>query len=239
MEAFPIMNGVNFTEVVEKYYPDKTIENMGSPTSYVWYGPRWANAGSAPSRGFKSWSSEGAIRCPCIVRYPPAVKRPQEAISHEFTNVMDIMPTILELAGIEHPGTTFRGRPVVSMRGKSWVPYLTGKAEQVYDTDFDWHGWELFGNRAVRKGHWKALLMPVPRGIGDWELFDLEKDPGEVHDLAKAEPAKLRELIAHYELYYQETGMFDASLAHDMAIQRKKTANKAVPGYTMHGYRTE
>lgn len=120
------------------------------------------------SRGFKHHTSEGGIRCPCIVRYPPSLGLSPGAISDTFTNVMDIMPTILELAGVQHPGGSFRGRKVVPMRGKSWAPLLRGRTESVYDDSDDFTGWELFGCRAVRQGPWKALLMPPPRGTGDW-----------------------------------------------------------------------
>lgn len=229
------MNGVNITEVVAKHY-DNSLENMGSATSYIWYGPRWANAATAPSRGYKAWSTEGGIRCPCIVRYPACVKR-QDSITHSFTNVMDIMPTVLDLAGVPHPGSSFQGRPVVSMRGKSWAPFLAKEKDHVYDQDFDWTGWELFGCRAVRKGKWKALLLPQPRGKGDWELFDLEKDPGEIHDLSESEPEKVKELIEHYEVYYQETGMFDADLAIQMRTKRVASAKRPNPTFGMHGFR--
>lgn len=77
---------------------------------------------------------------------------------------MDIMPTILELAGVPHPGLSFRGRTVTSMRGRSWMPLLSGQNSEVHANDAV-TGWELFGCRAVRKGKWKAVLMPTPRGM--------------------------------------------------------------------------
>lgn len=150
---------------------------------------------------------------------------------------MDIMPTILDLADIKHPGSTFRNRTVVSMRGKSWKNLLANGAENVYDEDFDYTGWELFGCRAVRKGKWKALLLPEGRGKGDWELYDLVKDPGEIRDLADQEPEVLRQLIEHYEVYYQETGMFDADLAIELSTKRKMTVGKMNLDAGMHGYK--
>lgn len=123
------------------------------------------------------------------------------------------------------------------MRGKSWVPLLDGSSPHVYDSEFDFTGWELFGNRAVRKGKYKAVLQPPPRGTGDWELYDLEADPGEVNDLAKVAVEKTKELIRHYEVYYQETGMFDADLAVQTAKERVKSVGRANEKVGMHGFR--
>jgi arylsulfatase len=118
LEAVPILAGATLTDVIKKYY-DNSLENLGNHNSFVWYGPQWASAGTAPSRGAKSYTTEGGIRCPCIVRYPPLMQAPLGSISHSFTTVMDVLPTILDLAGISPPGKTFRGREVVGIRGKS------------------------------------------------------------------------------------------------------------------------
>ena len=92
---------------------------------------------------YKAWTTEGGIRCPAIVSYPgfgPA----QPPISHAFTTVMDILPTILDLAGIKHPGKTFRSREVLEPRGASWVPHLSGQTADVHAETYT-VGWELFG----------------------------------------------------------------------------------------------
>ena len=110
---------------------------------------------------------------------------------------MDVMPTILDLAGVTHPAPHFRDRSVVPMRGKSWVPLLAGQTSAIHNATEDFTAWELFGCRAVRQGKWKALLMPTPRGSGEWELYDLEEDPGEVRDRAKRDPEVLGRLIRY------------------------------------------
>ena len=218
LEATPVLAGASLADVIAKHY-DNSLENMGTSSSCVWYGPRWACASTAPARGFKAYSTEGGIRCPCIVRYPRGIRRPNGSVTHAFTTVMDIMPTILDLAEILHPGTRFRGRPVVLMRGKSWRRLLSGDKEEVYDSESEYTGWELFGVRAVRKGEWKALFMGPPKGNGEWQLYNLTKDPGEIYDMARVEPDILQRLIEHYEVYYQETGMFDSELAVELAAK--------------------
>jgi arylsulfatase len=65
---------------------------------------------------------------------------------------MDIAPTLLELAGLSHPGTEYRGRPVAPLRGRSLLPYLKGHRESPHPDDHV-TGWELFGQRAIRQGH--------------------------------------------------------------------------------------
>lgn len=89
------------------------------------------------------------------------------------------------------------------------MPYLEGKSENVHENGTqDVTGWELFGRRAIRKGNWKAVFEPAP-GPEEWELYDLSKDLGEIHDLAKDAPKILEELLVEWEKYFAETGMYD------------------------------
>ena len=119
---------------------------------------------------------------------------------------MDIAPTLYELAGAQHPSKR-PGSTITPLQGKSLVPLLTGSADSVRG-DRDWVGWELFGNRAVRKGDWKILnTLRAAGGSGDWQLYDLENDPGETRDLAKQNPRKLDELIALWDRYATQNGV--------------------------------
>ena len=210
MEAKPVAgsNMDRLARLIEDNF-DRSFNTMGKKESFVVYGPRWALAATAPSKGFKGMTSEGGIRCPCIVRYPALTRSSKGEISHDFMNVMDVCPTLLELAGLKHPGSTFRGREVAKIRGKSWVPYLKGAKDDVYDAELDVTGWELFGQNGIRRGDYKALLHPPPRGTGEWELFNVKTDPGELHDLSKKEPAIMADLMEEWNIYYAETGMFD------------------------------
>jgi arylsulfatase len=211
LEAIPVLAGATLDDVIKKYC-NNSLENIGNHDSFVWYGPQWASASTAPSRGAKSYTTEGGIRCPCIVRYPPAMNYAPGMITHNFTTVMDILPTILDLADLSPPGSIFRGREVAPIRGKSWRLLLEDKNAdiEIYNSSTDIVGWEQLGIAAVRVGKWKAVYLPPPRGPGKWELYDISKDKGEIHDLADAHPDKLVEMIAHYETYYQESGLFDS-----------------------------
>ncbi len=87
LEALPIMGGTLSVEaIIEKYY-NNSVENMGMADSYIWYGPDWACVSMAPSRGFKTWITEGGIRCPCIIRYPAFGQKGTHTDS--FATVMD------------------------------------------------------------------------------------------------------------------------------------------------------
>ncbi|KAK7417794.1 hypothetical protein QQZ08_011490 [Neonectria magnoliae] len=194
LEAIPMMGGAgSVMKIINKYYNNE-IENLEMSDSSIWYGPEWAMASMAPSRGSKTWITKGRIRCPCLIHYPPLSKSGSHTDS--FSTVMDILPTILELAGVPLPGKTFRGREVVPVRGESWVPHLSKKSAAFHDEEKHITGWELFGLRAIREGYWKALYMNTPRGKDKWELYDLKNDPGEGHNLADEKPELLERLVS-------------------------------------------
>ncbi|CAF1380024.1 unnamed protein product [Didymodactylos carnosus] len=205
LEAIPILS-----PALPVQYFNNSYDNIGNKDSFMWYGPRWAQASTAPSRMSKGYITEGGIRCPAIVHYP-GFGTPLN-ISHEFTTVMDIVPTILELAGIPHPGTTFRNRTVVTPRGKSWVSHLLNSDEHVHHVhgDHDFIGWELFGQRAIRRGNYKAIWIPNESHTEKWELYDLTQDKGELINLADEQNDVLNELIEAWLVYEAETGVIIA-----------------------------
>ena len=209
LEAYPVVSE-NIFDYIDRYY-DNSLDNMGRKNSYIWYGPRWASAGMAPLRLYKSFSSEGGIRVPFILRYPPVTSSRAGELDRSFATVMDIAPTLLELAGTQHPGPTYKGRSIVPLRGKSWLPYLFNPQNQPIHGEDSVVGWELFDRRALRKGRWKAVMIPKPFGPGRWQLYNLERDPGETMDLGASNPEKLRELLKHWEDYWNEVGLVDAA----------------------------
>jgi arylsulfatase len=202
VEAMPILGGLIAAEIEKNW--DNSLDNAGAANSFIWYGPRWAQAATAPSRLHKAFTTEGGIRVAGFVTWPGFDR--QHAIGTAFSTVMDIAPTVLELAGVTHPGTEYRGREVAPMRGRSLLPYLSGDTEAVHD-DVTGTGWELFGRRAIRQGDWKALHLPEPYGPGAWQLYDLSTDPGEIVDLAASHPEKLAELLVLWDRYVEDTGV--------------------------------
>ncbi|KAI1424648.1 alkaline-phosphatase-like protein [Xylaria sp. FL1777] len=209
-EAYPIVQS-SMLQHLQKYY-NNHIDNLGNGDSFIWYGPRWAQAATAPSRLYKAYTTEGGVRVPYMMK-PPASFSGQVSggsITHQFATVMDLAPTILDMAGVTHPAPTYQGREVVPMRGKSMVPYLAKKADTIHEKDFI-NGWETCGRAACRRGDWKIVFIPKPKGPERWQLYNLAKDPGEVHDLAEQEPERLKELIKLWDIYVLETGVIPLS----------------------------
>ena len=170
----------------------------GDPGSFVGYGPMWAQVSMTPFSQYKGWLAEGGIRNALIVSGPP-VDRPAGSIHHSVMHVGDIMPTLLDVAGVGYP-ETLDGSSLPALMGTSWTRLLGGEADAVR-TDEDYLAWELFGNRAVRQGNWKLRWQWKPFGREEWELFDLGADPSERTDLANAQPEKLEALVELWEDY--------------------------------------
>jgi arylsulfatase A-like enzyme len=192
---------------------DNSYENIGNADSYVWYGQNWGQSGNTPLRMYKGFTSQGAVRVPAFAHFPRGIAKGVN--NNEVLSVMDVMPTLLELADISHPGTNYKGREVVEMRGKSILGVLRGSKKKVHEKD---HviGWELFSKRAVRKGDWKIIYEPFHEilepwidGIktDTWQLYNLVEDPVELNDLSETNPEKLTELKKHWDEYVEETGL--------------------------------
>jgi arylsulfatase len=186
------------------HFSEKGHNSLGRKGTFAEYGPLWAQVSMAPFRAYKGWVAEGGIRSPLIVS-GPGVKGAGGLNKKAVLHVMDIAPTILELAGIQHPAT-YKGYEIEPMQGKSWVGMLNGSTQSPRGPS-DWLGWELFGNRAIRQGDWKISWLYEPFGTEDWQLFNLTEDPGEQYDLSDKFPKKRKELIALWDEYVKTNGV--------------------------------
>jgi arylsulfatase len=194
---------------------DNSFENRGLIGSFIEQGPGWATASMSPRRLFKAFTTEGGISSPCIIKLPGTMEQ-KGGMSHSFTHVSDIMPTLLDLADIDHPSSA--NTEVPGMMGKSLLPLLHGQAAEIYPNEGI--GYELHGLCAYIKGDWKILRMPKPFGTGDWELFNLNHDPAEARDLSAEKPEKLSELVSAWEEYSENVGVVYDPI--DMSIVREK-----------------
>ncbi len=177
---------------------------IGRKGSFAEYGPAWAQVSMTPFRLFKGFLAEGGTRSPLIVS-GPGVQGAGGLDTSAILHVMDLTPTLLELADVEHPAT-YDGRDIVPMQGKSWVQMLDGGVKSPRGPD-DWLGFELFGNRAIRQGDWKISWHYRPYGIWDWQLFNLAADPGEQYDLSERFPEEKTRLIALWDEYVEMNGV--------------------------------
>ncbi len=192
---------------------DNSLENRGSRNSYIEPGAGWAQVSMTPFRMFKAFTSDGGIRSPSLVKLPGETKN-VGTMNHSFFHVRDIMPTLLDAAGIEPP-REIAGRKVLPMQGASVLDLFTGESQRAYD-GADEVGYELFGLKAYFSGHWKILWMPKPFGKSEWELFNLEDDPAEMNDLSQVNPEQLQMMIAHWEKYKVDNRVLDISF--DLSI---------------------
>jgi arylsulfatase len=181
---------------------DNSIDNLGQPMSHYAYGMGWGSASAGPLDLFKMTVAEGGIRSPMLIA-GPGVKGGLQVGA--FAYVWDIMPTILEFAGIPHP-EKYRDQQVESMRGKSLQGVLAGSTKLVYDAD-DFICGEMQDGKWVRQGDLKAVSVASPYGLDKWQLYDIAVDPGESNNLAQKQPEKLEKLIAAWSRYSDEVGV--------------------------------
>ena len=153
----------------------------GPENTYQSYGYGWANASNTPFRLYKQHDHEGGITVPLIARWPAAISEPG-SMTDQLAHVIDLMPTFLDAAGIEH-SSEFEGRPVHAMDGASLAPILRGGTRQPPGELY----WQWSQGRAVRQGRWKLVAVRN----GTWELYDLESDGTELHDRAGEMPGRV------------------------------------------------
>ncbi len=168
----------------------------GTPESHRCLEIGWANAANTPFRENKMWAHEGGIATPLVTYWPAGIKSPG-TLTDQVGHIVDIMPTLLELAGAAYR-STLDGRELTPLEGRSLVPVFAGNTLGARTL-----GWEHEGNRAIRIGDWK--LVAVFRG--PWELYDLAHDRTETHDLAAAQPDKVKELAAAWQTWADRVGV--------------------------------
>lgn len=170
----------------------------GDPGSYVGYGAGWAQVSMTPFSQYKGWLADGGIRNALIVS-GPVNQLPKGSINSGLMSIADIMPTLLDIAGVHYP-KTHNGVDVPPLIGTSWTKVLAGLTPSPR-TSQDYLAWELFGNRALRQGDWKIRWEIAPLGKSDWELFNIARDPAERKDLAAIYPDKLKEMVMLWDDY--------------------------------------
>ena len=180
----------------------------GSAGSYLCLGPGFSSACNTPHRRHKTWVHEGGISTPLIVHWPAGISNKNELRSTP-AHVIDIVPTVLELAGVQKP-QQWQGEPIPEAPGKSLVPAFA-KATTIPRESL-W--WFHEGNKAIRVGDWKL----VAAADQPWELYDLKTDRAEQHNLAAQMPEKATELAAAWQ---KQTDAFTTLVKKTLADQPK------------------
>jgi arylsulfatase len=181
-------NGAS-AEIMVRHIDHDRNAPMGSGKTYLCLGPGFSSACNTPFRRHKTWVHEGGISTPLIVHWPAGIQAKGE-LRTTPGHVIDIAPTVLELAGVEKPAE-WNGEPIPKAPGHSLVPAFA--KDQSIDRDCLW--WLHDGHRAVRVGDWKLVAAK-----GDpWELYDLRSDRAEQHSLAEKMPKKVKMLEALWQ----------------------------------------
>ncbi len=167
----------------------------GSAATFLCLGPGWSSAANTPFRRHKTWVHEGGIATPLIAHWPKGIAVRGE-LRHNPSHLIDIVPTVLELAGGSHP-KTWNNQPVPLPPGKSLIPVFTKDRSIAHDDLWWFHD----NHRAIRVGDWK--LVSAGRD-GPWELYDLSRDRGEINNLATKLPDKSLELETRWKQRLEE-----------------------------------
>ncbi len=185
---------------------DNSLANMGAANSYIFYGLGWAQVGSVHHRHYKFVTSEGGMHAPMIARFPGTLAAGDDRDA--FAGALDLAPTFLDVAGVDHPGSEYRGRAVHAMRGRSLLPYIRDSRNVPYAAD-EPVAFEIFGHGVVFMGPWKAVRLRQPWDDGTWRLYNLATDPGERHDLASVQPEILAGLLEAFERFAAANGVIE------------------------------
>ncbi len=171
----------------------------GPGDTFQSYGPEWAHASNTPFRLYKHWEHEGGISTPLIAHWPAGISKPGR-VDHQHGHLIDIMATAVDIAGAQYPKTS-RGEAITPMEGKSLQPILAGKRRDEHRAVF----WEHEGHRAVRMGKFKL----VAEYKKPWELYDMEADRTELHNLAATMPDRVTAMAAQWDAWASRVGVVD------------------------------
>ncbi len=172
----------------------------GPENTYMSYSAEWASVSNTPFRLYKHYIHEGGISTPLIAFWPAGIKEASRVSDH-LGHIVDIMPTLLEVAGGVYP-TEYKGETITPMEGHSLVPVFKNQTFQRMPI-----GWEHEGNRGFRDGKWKLVERRGPSFA--WELYDMETDRTEQHNLADAYPEVLQAMIHQYQAWADRVGVVE------------------------------
>jgi arylsulfatase A-like enzyme len=172
-------------------------EHLGDSQSRVFLGMNWATLANTPLRRFKHFTHEGGISTPLIAYWPKGIPKARDGkLEKQPGHLVDIMATVMDVTGTKYP-KTYNGHDIHSMDGVSLRPAFKGQPLNCPQPIF----WEHEGNRAIRSGKW----MMVSKLKEPWELYDIEADRTEQHDLIAQQPALARDLQAQWENWAAES----------------------------------
>lgn len=211
-------SGMGFWMWRNGYHHD--VSRLGEPGSMGFIGPEWASAAASPGALFKFYASEGGLRVPLIIS-GPGVGALGLVDARSF--VTDITPTLLDFA---ETGESER----MALTGRSLRDVLDSTSTAVYEKA-EAVGMEVSGNSALFQDGFKLVRNMPPHGDGQWRLFYLEEDPGEIRDLSEVLPERFATLRQAYDDYEQRVGVVPVpDDFHALETLRANTIARMLPG---------
>ncbi|MEW4490731.1 arylsulfatase [Thalassoglobus sp. JC818] len=186
------------------------------------YGTAWANASNTPFRLYKHYAHEGGTSTPFLMSWPKQVKSNSDWY-RDPAQLIDIMPTILDAAGVEYP-EQMHGNPIPALDGVSLLPAITQQPLDRTSPIFIEHE----NNAFVRDQEWKLVGKGVAATQGvmpeKWELYNIEKDRTELNDLASSHPEKVEELSSAWHQWAERVAVYPKKKKGADQNKKKKTA---------------
>jgi len=176
----------------------RKFEENGGKGYYGFMGTGFANAVSSPFSYFKYYTGEGGLRVPLIING----KNIPNNTSNAFSFFTDIAPTIYDIVGI----STSANSGYAPVTGKSLLPHINDLSQPVYNEN-EGVGIEAASSSAFFMNGYKIVKNNIPDGDNVWHLHHIERDPGEVVDLADQEPELFKKMLTAYAKYEKEVGV--------------------------------
>ena len=182
------------------------LEEFGTPRSISLYPTAWGQVCNTPFPSYKTYTGAGGRRVSFVLSWPARI-RERGAIRSQFVHVTDVMPTLLDLAGVA-PLTTVNGQPARAPHGRSFAPVLfDGRAPSPRTEQY----YECWANRAYYRDGWLARSIQKrgePIDFDNWTLHNLAEDFSESVDLRDRFPAKLKELTEAFDAAAWENSVY-------------------------------
>jgi arylsulfatase A-like enzyme len=204
------------------------LDEIGGPTVQPAYPTGWAQVSNTPLRRYKGNTHEGGVRDPLIVHWPSGIADPG-GIRTRFQHVIDVYPTLLEVLGLDAPEVR-AGIAQLPVHGRSFADGFAATEPAPAASRAQY--FEMGGHRAIWVDGWKAVAFHIPYTPFEhdrWELYHLDSDFSEVHDLAAAEPERLAALIEQWWRAAEEFGVLPLD---DRLVERM--AELGPPGTARH-----
>ena len=222
----------------------KNIDKLGGIEFFNHYAWGWTNAGNTPFRRWKRETYRGGSTDPCIVSWPKGIKARGEIRSH-YAHIIDLVPTVLEALGIDAP-TAIRGVTQAPIDGVSFAhTFNDNAAPSRHHTQY----FEMFGHRSIYHDGWRAVcpwpgpsfaeaakkgrqfgsvitnevLLEIERN--DWELYHVEEDYAECHNLAADHRDKVVEMIGRW---WAEAGKYNVMPIDGSVFERLNVARPTI-----------